>query len=254
MKKALFFLAVSFLISSCSNVYKLAYDTYLVNAKPEKSLHYFDDYLTFDFYPVHNGIYFKVKNLTQESAYIIWDKSYFIAPDGNSSKALNTDILDQDKAISNKEKYESIIPPNAYFSRFTTSALNISRYSFSDISTITGYFSNNKYSSTTVIFNEGFSHENYWPIRLLKSEEVSNTEVNSRRLIPGKLKKTSEYIKENNNLGVGFAIRIGDIVKEYKFDFKFSAVTVYEVSGSEATPVYRSMQSNNWEFYKVEKN
>jgi len=100
---------VSVIVSSCKVSYINTYQTYLKN-NPEESLHYQDSIIsvTFDVKPF--GILFDIENLSEKNLYLIWDKSYFINPDGSTSKALNTDILETNSKIVEKENYESIIP------------------------------------------------------------------------------------------------------------------------------------------------
>lgn len=117
------YLTLSFLITSCSTYY-FTYDTYLEKSNP-RSLQYKDSLFKFSFIPVPNGIYFKIDNLSSKPAYILWDNCYFILPNGNSSKALNIDLLSMATEVLIKEKNESIIPPNSSYARFTTSNINL---------------------------------------------------------------------------------------------------------------------------------
>lgn len=141
---------VAITISSCSVNYELSYDTYLENSEP-KGLRFQDDSFIFNFIPVSNGIFFSINNLTDTTAFLIWDKSYFIEPDGNSYKAINLDLLKVEDEIVHKE-------------------LN---------------------------------------------EELNNI---------------NHFIKENDKLGLGFAIKINDVIHDYQFNFKLKEIKVYEIS------------------------
>src|SRR4030042_1480044 len=98
IKSTLVLFALLLILSSCSISYKVSYQTYL-EGNPDESLEYRDSIMKISFYTRPNGIYFDIENLTSNNLYLIWDKSYFIEPDGGSSKALNTDILETSKEI-----------------------------------------------------------------------------------------------------------------------------------------------------------
>ena len=92
--------------AGCTKVYKVAYQTSLADSD---RLDFEDEYFAFKFVPLPNGIWFDIYNKTKTTAKIIWDKSYFIMPDGNSYKALNTDLLKEERRIAEKAKYLSLI-------------------------------------------------------------------------------------------------------------------------------------------------
>src|SRR5271169_2818751 len=115
--KAIILISVSIVLFGCVS-YRTLYDTYLLNSDPPKSLQFKDNNFEFVFQPVENGIWFQVKNLNEKPAFLEWDRSYFIEPSGNSYKALNTDLVNENSETKIKEKYESILPPNAIFQRF----------------------------------------------------------------------------------------------------------------------------------------
>ena len=119
--KLLKILTVVFMLSGCSTQYSLLYKTNVMpNFKADKT-----DPLTFSLDPRPNGIHFTVQNNSDQTAKIIWDKSYFIMPDGNSFKALNADLLGEGYTTVIKAQYVSTIPSKSTFSRFTTAAYEV---------------------------------------------------------------------------------------------------------------------------------
>ena len=247
---ALFALVV---LTSCYTTYFLGYDTYLDrhSTADAPSLDFKDDKFAFSFLPVHNGVYFTIKNLTEDNAYILWDKCYFVEPEGNSFKALNTDILQSSSEVRQKENYESIVPARSTFARFTTSALNVEKFSSYNAQSISRLFVNTRsaslYSSSFVQYKEFLSYGSYWPVYV-----PDNQIPDQFRLLPEKEKslylttKGVEYVKANDNLGLGLALRIGSETKEYKFNFKFHKVMLFE-DEKKPTLVRSATKSSMWQ-------
>lgn len=219
------FIALIFgiILLSCTSNYLVTYDTYLSNSKT-KSLTFKDDKFLFRFFPVANGIYFNVRNLTQTPATLIWDRCYFIAPDNNSSKLINTDVIYEEEETKRKAKYESILPPGADFARFTSSALNVEKFTNIKNQSVGHYlqiFDTNILTTyENIEYQEFLSYGRYWPdIGRIKKSKFND-----------ELKRVYKYVDENNNMGLGLAIKLNEDLLDYKFDFKFNKVSVYKVA------------------------
>lgn len=230
---------------SCSTNYHIIYNTYIQGSK-EKVNYFQDDKFMFDFNPVNNGILFTIKNLTDKSAYLIWDRTYFIEPNGNSYKAANMDALEVEKQLSDKEKYESILPPQSLFKRFTTSDINAHKYQTEYITINKNYEDN--LSIDKIIYSEYLTAGLFWPIEVKKDNLIT----------------IIDYIVKNNNMGVGFVIKQGEKEYEYKFNFKFKrASAMQEITvdyGQLGVPVQEtkwvekySAEEGDWIWKKIEE-
>ena len=73
------------MLVGCGTQYSLLYKTNVIPSFESSTTP-----LSFTIDPLYNGVVFTVRNNSDHTAKIIWDKSYFIMPDGNSYKALNT--------------------------------------------------------------------------------------------------------------------------------------------------------------------
>ena len=215
-------ISLSLAISSCTPLhYTIKYNTHLLNSEPA-SLVYKDTLFGFEFYPVPNGLYFNITNFSNTPATLDWDRCYFIEPSGNPSRALNVDGgIREDTHLYEGARNISIIPPLSSFVRFTTSALNVrevtnSEFYYRDPGSA-GYFSG-KYNS---FYNIG----RYWP----DYKGPAFAPGDSLHTKDTALSKISNYVRNNNNMGVGFCIRLKDTIVDYKFDFKIDKVEIYKV-------------------------
>jgi hypothetical protein len=212
MKKTILILAIFtiILITGCTTNYSIIYESVLKNSDNLTSI---EDDFEFNFHPIYNGIIFEIKNNSNQTARLIWDKSYFIMPNGNSYKALNTDILKEDYEVVEKAEYISTIPSNSKFKRFTTSALNTTKFEYSTISQLNLRLNTSDISYSQVI-NEGYIVSNpYWIPTIYTESTVKDTTVSEV------LKPISDFINVNNNLGLGLMLEHNGIEKEYRFDF-----------------------------------
>lgn len=228
---------MTFIISGCDTVSFVVYKTYLKDSTID-SLHYNDSRFSFDFLPVANSIYFKITNLLDTTAFLIWDKSYFIEPDGNSYNALNTDLLQENETVANKEDNKSIIPQHGTLLRFTTSATNYKKFTAYTTQTVNNLYYN--FSISNMSSNSFYTIGNYWP------ETIEN--LNSQ---PHDI---SNYVINNNNLGLGLTIRVNDETCEYKFDFKIKELRIYsfysDINNNKETKliaVAKLPDLSNWE-------
>jgi len=241
-QKLIFISIVVFLsIVSCNVTYHYTYHTYLEQSE-NKDLKYNDSILSFQFWPQPNGIYFQIDNLTDNNMFLIWDKTYFIGPNGNSFKALNTDILETQDKLVDKENYESIIPSKSRFLRFTTPNSNIS-------------IMENRY--TTILYSEIFNSINildsyhkffqgkpYWMLTSEFKETMDMAEPDTKAR-----QKAIDFMRNSDNLGIGFTFRIGDEYAEYHFNFKVSKVDIHRKSkglDSEINFYIESVDRSSW--------
>jgi hypothetical protein len=234
------------IISSCTPFhYSTEYHTHLLNSDP-KSLVYKDTLFDFEFYPVPNGVYFNITNLSNVPATLEWDRCYFIEPTGNPSRALNVDGgIREDTHMYEGARNESVIPPHSSFGRFTTSALNVQEFTKSE----TYYYRFTKsivYSSTT--FNTFLNYGRYWPDYNGPIFEPADSLHKKNIALPW----ISSYVRKNNNMAVGFHIRLKDTVVDYKFDFKIDKISIYKVRDTVASELaFYSVDTSDWTWQKA---
>jgi hypothetical protein len=235
------YLAPFIVISNCaSRHFAVEYSAHLLNSEP-KSLVYKDTFFVFEFNPVPNGLYFNITNLTNVPAILEWDRCYFIDPTGNPSRALNVDAgIREDTHMYEGARNESVIPPHNSFGRFTTSALNVQKFTKSE----SYYYRFSKsiaYSST--IFNTFYNYGRYWPDYNGPAFEPTDSLHKKDIALPG----ISSYLRKNNNMGVGFHIRLKDTVIDYKFDFKIDKISIYKVRDTVASELaFYSIDTSDW--------
>jgi hypothetical protein len=208
----------------------------LLNSEP-KSLVYKDTFFIFEFHPVPNGLYYNITNLSNVPATLEWDKCYFIEPTGNPSRALNIDGISEDSRTHELPTNISIIPPHGSFGRFTTSALNVQ-----EITEYKSYYYKYiGYISTTG--NTFYNYGRYWPNYNGPAFERADSLHKNDTALPN----ISSYVRKNNNMGVGFHIRLKDTVVDYKFDFKIDKISIYKVRDT-ATSVlaFYSVDTSDW--------
>lgn len=242
-------LSVICIVSGCAARYRMNYHTYLLGSEP-KSLQFKDDKFAFEFAPLPNGIWFEIANLSEVPGFLVWDRCYFIEPGGNSSKALNVDLLEENVATRDKAIYESILPPNAIFARFTTSALNIEEFSSLRSSQITNYFLRATTSFSEV--NKFYNFGRYWPEFLpVYWDSVSRRETTSS-LRQSTFTDISSYVANNDRMGLGLCIRLNDNFNDYRFDFRFDRIEVYKIKGKKAKLIGSASKSDSWKWMHIE--
>lgn len=225
-KRNILVIMLSILLTSCSVNYILIYKTELKNPK-SNNLHYEDEKFSFDFIPFYNGIYFSIKNEIDSTASLIWDKSYFITPEGNSFKALNIDLLNEQTETLLKGTNESIIPSKSIFARFTTPTTNIGKITYAQMLEITSYLAGSQFSYTNVNTKNYVTAGCYWTVSVEKNESCRTCDILSESL-----NRVSEFIKKNNSLGLGIVISQGIRQYEYRFDFKVVEIDAYNERGA----------------------
>lgn len=208
-----FLIFLLLLLSGCKISYLVSYENY-IEGTADESLQYSDSTIKITFIPRPNGIAFDIENLTKNNLYLIWDKSYFIEPNGSSSKPLNTDILETNSAIREKENYESVIPQKAHFSRFTSAATKLSEFSI--YNSLSLYDETSKSISTTTEYSKFYSTGKYW---YTGSKRSYSTKSEIPNLDKQEITTVKKYITNNDNLAVGFTIKNKEQEKEYHFKF-----------------------------------
>jgi hypothetical protein len=226
----------------CSSSYFIKYDTYLPNSDPSKTLQFKDDKFDFTFLPRENGIWFTIKNITNKPAILEWDRCYFVDPSGNSSKALNVDLLEGNKETEEKAKYESMIPSNGNFSRFTTSARNVDIFKKISVTEMKGFLFSMEYSNVNVNIEKFTNFGRYWPE--YKPVISNNNSSPTSEGTSTELTRIRNFVLNNNNLGLGFGIKLNDTILDYKFDFKFKSVEIFK--GSKESPDFQSYIKGNF--------
>lgn len=207
---------------SCQSTYHLVYNSYLKQSK-NKTLEYKDEYFNFTFKTLPNGIIFNITNKLDSIAYVVWEESYFITPNGNSYKALNSDLLNTNTVLNEKDNNISIIPPHSTFTRFTSSKNNVEQFTkyYSNI-IITQY----KLRTSKEIF---LSKNTFFTISDYRKRVIISK--NSKEILKYKFERLADYLLNNNNLALGLAIKMGKKIYHYKFDFKIKNVEIYKKEG-----------------------
>jgi hypothetical protein len=246
-KKSVFIGLIVLIFISCSTTYKVSYETYLKES-PNKELKYSDDKFDFAFIPVANGIWFTIKNNTDKNAYLVWDKTYFIDPTGNSFKALDYDAVLVTEEVARKENNESPIPAKSSFARFTTPNTNLKKFQEFNTVTVTNFFTDYTYSNTFT--SEFFDAGAYWPATYFKDDENPYSDDEYLDIKCGELKNT---IMKDNNLGLGLYIKQNDAFYEYRFDFKVNQINIYEVKEKRNILKRELKASENFELQVIEE-
>jgi hypothetical protein len=246
-------LVIAFL-SGCATTYRTDYHTYLLESEP-KSLHFNDAVLAFEFQPVPNGIWFKIENQSETPGFLIWDRCYFIAPNGNSFKALNIDLLDENEETRAKATNESILPPKAIFSRFTTSILNLGELSTLNITGISNYFPGTGFHVSVSEMNRFYRIGRYWPDLYdiyWDSLGVRDVKRPGSLLADEVLAGIISYAINNDKMALGMCIRIGETLYDYRFDFRFDKIEVHQVKGKKEKLIAASSHSDSWKWTFIE--
>jgi hypothetical protein len=231
-------------LSGCTPFkYSIEYKTYLLNSEP-KSLVYKDSLFNFKFQPVPNGLYFNITNLSNVPATVEWDRCYFIEPTGNPSRAFNVDGVSEGSRTHELPTNISIIPPQSSFGRFTTSALNVQ--AIRECESYFYFYEFSGYSSTTL--NTFFNYGRYWPDYTGPVFAPEDSFHKNNIALPA----ISSYVRKNNNMGIGFCIRIKDTSYDYKFDFKIDKMEIYKVRDTVAPElVFYSVDTSDWAWKKA---
>jgi hypothetical protein len=244
----LYFTLFTFLLESCKVTYQVSYDT-LIEGSKDGALQYNDSLVKIVLNPQANGVFFEIENYTKNSLYLIWDKSYFIEPNGGSSKLFNPDIFITTSIIRDKENYESIIPQMGHFARFTASATHLSEFSVFRSSTIFSENPSTIHSNTA--YAKFYITGNYW-------YTGSTRQYSSKKDIPNldkqEISTVQKFIKNNNQLGLGFTIRDKNKELEYNFKLVFDKAIISKKMPDDFlfTPVYELSKKDGFEPVKIE--
>ena len=237
------------IIGGCKVLYHHTYYTYLENS-PDESLQFKDSVISVIFSVKPNGISFDIKNLTKNNMYLIWDKSYFIDPKGNSSKALNTDVLETNKKILDKENYESVIPQGSHFARFTSSVKNLSL--FDTYNSLTIYNEATKSVNSFSDYSEFYQTGTYWYLGLKRNYSSKGDIAN---LDKAEISLIQKFIPNNNELGMGFTLKYKEKELEYHFKFPIKKVEISRKLSSDYayTLCYELSKNNGFTPVNLEK-
>jgi hypothetical protein len=266
--KVLAILSLILALSGCATEYSLLYKTKVTPSPSVASSKAF----TFNLAPLPNGIVFSVVNNTNQTAKIIWDKSYFIMPDGNSYKALNTDILREQKEVVDKAQYISSIPSKSTFTRFTTATLNASKITQENVSVFVAKW--NGYDTTHVssVRQEFLHYGAYWPVSTKADVAMATndkktgsikklTSMEEAKVLKA-LKPIGNTIQKGNKLGIGLVIEHEGVENEYRFDVvveQIDAVKTTKIQ-QEVTPTIEKhwldftydVATDNWQKVEIE--
>jgi hypothetical protein len=229
-------------LGSCKVAYIHSYHTYL-DGSPNESLNFRDSIISISFDPRSNGIYFDIENLTKNNLYLVWDKSYFIEPSGNSSKTLNTDILETTSTLRDKENNESVIPKGAHFKRFTCSAKNVSLFSL--YNSITFYNEVTKTTNSYADYSKFYRTGSYW---YLGSKRSYQTQKEIPDIDKQEIAEVSKFIMNNDNLGFGITLKNKEKLIEYNFKFPINKVEISKQTNNDLVyePSYELSKSNKF--------
>jgi len=267
---------LAILFTGCSS-YNIIYQCELDKHTGNK-LHYEDQLFSFDFIPGYNGIYFVIKNKTNQTAFLQWNKTYFAQPDGNTYHALNYDVVEISEKALNRLPNESIIPPDGIIARFTTSLNRMEVIDYSTIKSLNNHYGTiHRDRQTATIHSRNteltkIKHEsyvviaNYWPYCIKLEDQISNPE-NS------KLQELSKFLSNNNEIKYGFSIKTAKDIKEYNFVLKITQADIvgivtrdlYDTDGNVKRNVkgytqteelnmiiFSANQKDNWQWKKTD--
>jgi len=243
----LILIVAAFIFSGCKVSYLVTYQTYL-EGNPDESNEFIDSIMKINFEPRPHGIFFDIENLTTNNLYLIWDKSYFIEPSGESSKALNQDVLETASSIRDKENYESVIPQRAHFKRLTCSSKNISF--LNTYESFSHYSELFKSINTYTITDKRWSSSVYWYI----GEDISYSSKGEIPIINNRVvNKALKEVNEKNNLAIGFTIKDKDKEIEYHFKFPIKKIEIYNRTSSDAkyTKKFELNKDNNFKIISL---
>jgi len=111
--------ALLFTATGCSTLYEVGYGMTLEGHAKGGALSVEKDDLHFRFYPTPAGVAFALENKGDEDAILDWTQSYFVAPDGTSSKPLQTETLVMGGNASNAPVDRVIVPRDSVYRKFT---------------------------------------------------------------------------------------------------------------------------------------
>jgi len=142
-----------------------------------------------------------------------------MTPDGNSYNALHTDLLETEKEILDKAKYQSIIPVHGYLSRFTAPVSSIKYYSYKSFYQYTTRLGNTTLTISDKTLYKYYIAGNYYPVR----DELWYGRKD-RKYLMSHLTKLSQYILNNRQSGIGFRILLDEVSYDYTFLFEVSSI------------------------------
>lgn len=227
------------ILSGCNGPqrYDLDYSFELVGAAAESPLQFADERFEFRFNPGPSGVIFQIRNISSTDAVLVWDDCYFVLPDGNTYKALNTDALEEADAIVSKSRYTATIPAAAHLARFTTASVKARQTASVEMSEMERFYTSGTtrwtstdgraWTATTVgdsawsanafaTVRKGYRTSLYWKTHFMATIHDAPREVESIR---GELAR-------NDRIGIGLKIDHAKGSATYRFDFAIKQLFV----------------------------
>lgn len=221
--------------SACTTTYDVVYGFRLEGSEAGAPLETSDGAFSFKFWPNVAGIEFVAKNLTEDDASLDWDQSFFVQPDGNTYKALNTDVLDEANEIVMKSRYSSIIPAGAKLHRFTSATVRAEKLGWVSISEVGTQVANSRLQwseseaswlwtgttsharTTSILVGESWRAWPYFPMHF---------SVNSELEVPAALDDLADKLRSGATMGLGLTISHKGAERAYRFKFSIDRVFV----------------------------
>ena len=214
---AVWALLLGFVVVGCATNYELRYEAQLRGQAEPGSLVTEQDGLRFEFLPLPVGVAFEIVNNAAEDAVLDWSRSYFIAPGGNSFKALNTDTLNEVDIVALKSLDIATVPRGAMLRRFTTASVNPERYRILRLRTFSTWMGSygGGWTFSSLSIDEGLTFPEYYPLSVRADESQ----------LKRKFEEVSKVMAHGPSMGLGLMIRTGANEKLYRFDIEFTKVS-----------------------------
>jgi hypothetical protein len=256
------------LTASCATTYEVEYGFTLEQAAPGDPLRYDDEEFEFVFQPTHDGLAFRIRNLTDENATLEWDKSFFVQPDGNTYRALNTDVLEEADSVALKSANSSIIPAGAGLKRFTTATTNAVQSWSVTVSGASTYSTHLRWHEGTWNWYTEANDSTFTGVASLRSTKNWDAFI---RYWPDQLSVTgstlpalqelADTIKSGPTMSLGLTIAKGTDERTYRFDFTIDSVFVFGMvtllHGERRPKVqklhYVARADSRWEWFDARK-
>ena len=244
-------------------VYRTLYDFYLLGSD-SKGLQFKDDKFEFSFNLEPNGIEFTINNISANAAFLEWDRCYFIEPSGDSSKALNFDLIEAgSKKISN-DSGESILPANERFIKFTAPVKMISFFEGENSRQLFASYVKRKgvvidtpkMIEDVIRFREiGRYLPGFKPVFDSTVGDTNSFTLNGFN--QPSLSEIKNFVHTSNKTGLNLCLKSNGAILKYVFDFRFKWVAIVRVipvgKGMVKIHGYKCMgEYNDWIWQKID--
>ncbi len=238
---ALAALLLSLVAQGCAATYTLEYGVVLKDHGTEGPLKFKDENFAFEFRPTPAGVAFSVDNLSDKDASLDWDRSFFVQPDGNSYKAINTDTLEEQNVIAMKSRYTTIVPRGARVCRFTTATVNAQQHLAVSMSGVANMYRSTRLDWDPTVYGPSggpnWSYSSAATATSFYSLVVASTKASytfplyyttsvtaDDRKILAKLGEVTDQIRAHPKMSLGLTLTVGDVEKTYLFEFHIVSV------------------------------